>query len=107
MNKTKVIANDIRSNTNTQKVIFKILLISLLSLAVFYVYMIGSITFNVVARKSLETTAISLGNNISQMELTYLSRMNEVNKNLATSMGFVETKSNIFASRSINYVAIR
>lgn len=107
MSKTKAIANDITKNTNTQKIIFRILLGSLLSLSVAYVYIIGSITFNVVARKSLENTARILGSNISNLELTYLSNMNDINKTRATELGFVDTNSNIFAKRSITHVAIR
>ncbi len=107
MSKTKAIANDIAKNTNTQRVIFKILMGSLLSLSVVYIYMIGSITFNVIARKSLENTERILGSNISNLELTYLSNMNEINKTRAATLGFVDSKSNIFATRSINHVAIR
>jgi len=107
MSKTKAIANDIRWNIKTQKVIFSVILGSLLTLFVVYVCIIGSITFNVIARKSLEKTVLALGNNISQLELTYLSSMNDVNKTRAMALGFTDTKTNIFASRSITHVAIR
>lgn len=107
MNKTKEIANEIRENDNTQRMIFRILVGSLFSLFIVYIYMIGSITFNVVARKSLEITARNLGNNISELELTYLNSMNGVDKARATALGFVDTNSNIFATRSITHVAIR
>lgn len=107
MSKTKAIAKDITGNTSTQRIIFKILTISLLSLFVVYIYIIGSITFNIVARKSLENTAQKLGSNISQLELTYLNNLNDVNKAKASSLGFVDTKSNIFAVRSAGRVAIR
>ena len=86
---------------------FRVLVSSLITLSIVYIYIIGSITFNVVARKSLETTARNLGSNISELELTYLSNMNDVNKTKATSLGFVDANSNIFAIRSINHVAIR
>ena len=107
MSKAKAITNNIVANVYIRRNIFRILIISLISLSIIYIYIIGSITFNVVARKSLESTALSLGNNISQLELTYLSSSNGVNKTLATSLGFVDTKSNIFAVRSINHVAMR
>jgi hypothetical protein len=107
MSKTKAIANEIVENSNTRRIIFRILLGSLLSLSVVYIYIIGSITFNVVARKSLETTARITSSNISQLELTYLSEINNINKDKATSLGFVDTKSNVFATRSITYVAMR
>ena len=107
MSKTKAIANDIVGNTNTQRTILRFLVGSLLCLFVVYIYMIGSITFNVVARKSLETTARSLGSNISNLELTYLSDIGQINKTRATELGFVDTNSNIFATRTITHVAIR
>ncbi|HAQ02751.1 TPA: hypothetical protein DEP30_03110 [Candidatus Nomurabacteria bacterium] len=107
MSKTKAIANEIVENSNTQRVILRILLGSLLSLSIVYIYMIGSITFNVVARKSLDRTAQILNSNISDLELTYLSNMNNINRTLATNNGFVDTKSNIFAKRSITSVAMR
>lgn len=107
MSKTKAIANDIAANTDTRRFIFRIIVSSLICLCLVYVYMIGSITFNVIARKSLETTARNLNSSISQLELTYLSSINSVNKDKAIELGFVETKSNIYATRSINHVAIR
>ena len=107
MSKTKAITNDIVSNTNTQRIIFRILLGSIIALSIVYVYMIGSITFNVVARKSLESTARVLGSDISEKELTYLNNINQVNKEYAATLGFVDTKSNIFATRSITHVAMR
>ncbi len=107
MSKTKAIANDIAANTNTQKIIFKFLVASFVVLSIAYVYMIGSITFNIVARKSLENTAKILTNNISQLELTYLDNMDNINKNHAESLGFQDAKSSIFAIRTINHVAIR
>lgn len=107
MSKTKIITNDIVANTNTQRIIFKILIALLISLSIVYIYMIGSITFNVVARRSLENTEKQIGSNISQLELTYLTRMNEVDKARAISLGYMETNKNIFAVRTINYVAMR
>jgi len=107
MSKTKAITNGIVKNTQIQITLFKVLVGSLIILSVVYIYIIGSITFNVVARKSLETTARNLGSNISQLELTYLSDMNDVSKTRATALGFIDTNSNIFATRSINHVAIR
>ena len=107
MSKTKAITNDIVRNTSTQRIIFRILLGSIIALSVVYVYIIGSITFNVIARKSLDNTARVLGSDISEKELTYLNNINQVNKEYATTLGFVDIKSNIFATRSITHVAMR
>lgn len=107
MNKAKTLTNEIVKNTQIQRTLFRVLVGSLVTLSVVYIYIIGSITFNVVARKSLETTERNLGSSISQLELNYLSDMNNVSKTRATALGFVDTNSNIFATRSINHVAIR
>jgi len=107
MTKAKAITNDIAQNINTQKILFRVLLLSLLVLFTGYLYLIGSITFNVIARKSLENTVISLTSKVNQLDLTYLSNINKIDKEYALSVGFVDLDQNIFASRNINHVAIR
>lgn len=76
-------------------------------LFVVYIYLVGSITFNVIARKSLETTVIGLNSQVNQLELSYLGSVNKIDKEYALSKGFVDVHQNIFASRDINHVAIR
>ncbi len=107
MTKAKEITLDIRENINTQKILFRILIGSSILLFAFYIYLIGSITFNVIARKSLENSMANLTNEVNQLEITYLNNLNKIDKEYAFSRGFVETKQNIFVSRSINHVAIR
>jgi hypothetical protein len=105
--KAKAITNNIVQNTSTQRVIFRVLIASLILLAVVYVYLIGSITFNVLARKSLETTVHKLGSNISNLELNYLASLSKIDKNYALSLGFIDVQGNIFAKRDSSSVAIR
>lgn len=107
MTKAKEITQDIRENINTQKILFRILISSSIMLFVFYIYIVGSITFNVIARKSLENSMTNLTNEVNQLEISYLNNLNKIDKEYAYSKGFVETKQNIFVSRSINHVAIR
>ena len=107
MSKTKAIANNITESSDTQKMIFRILISSIILIGICYVYIIGSITFDVLARKSLETTVKTSSNNISQLEITYLNKVNSINKEYAMSHGFVDIHDNIFATRSIARVAIR
>lgn len=107
MTKAKEITQDIRENINTQKILFRILIISSIMLFVFYIYIVGSITFNVIARKSLENSMTTLTNEVNQLEISYLNNLNKIDKEYALSKGFVETKQNIFVSRNINHVAIR
>jgi hypothetical protein len=107
MTKAIEITNDIRDNMNTQKIIFRVLIISSVILGAFYMYLIGSITFNIIARKSLETTVSILTSRVNQLEITYLNSINKADKSYAQSKGFVDVSQNIFASRDVNHVAIR
>ena len=107
MSKAKAITNELSHNMNTQKTLFRVMIICLALLFTVYAYLIGSITFNVIARKSLENTILSLTSEVNSLEITYLSNVNQINKDYALSKGFVEVRQNIFASRNLNHVAIR
>ncbi len=107
MTKAKAITNDIVENINTQKILFRILITSSILLFGVYIYLVGSITFNVIARKSLDKTVIVLKSEVNQLELSYLKTVSSIDKEYAKSQGFVDTHQNIFASRNINHVAVR
>jgi hypothetical protein len=107
MTKAKEITNDIRDNMNTQKIIFRVLIISSALLCALYMYLIGSITFNIIARKSLENTVATLTAKVNLLEISYLDNVNKADKSYAESKGFIDVSQNIFASRDVNHVAIR
>lgn len=107
MSKAKAITNELSHNMNTQRVLFRVMVTCLVVLFTAYAYLIGSITFNVIARKSLESTILSLNSEVNELEITYLDNVNQIDKDYAISKGFVEVRQNIFASRNINHVAIR
>ena len=107
MTKAKEITNNIKENINTQKILFRALITGSILLFSVYIYLIGSITFNVIARKSLENSVAALSSSVNQLDLTYMNNMNQINKDYALANGFVEVHQNIFASRDINHVAIR
>ncbi len=99
MTRAKTITAHVLDNTNTQRIIFRVLLSGLIVLSVVYIYLIGSITFNVLARKALESQSRALGSHVSGLELTYLNQTNRIDKAYATSLGFVDVHTNIFAAR--------
>lgn len=107
MTKAKEITNNIKENISTQKILFRALITGSILLFSVYIYLIGSITFNVIARKSLENSVAALSSSVNQLDLTYMNNMNQINKDYALANGFVEVHQNIFASRDINHVAIR
>lgn len=108
MSKAKIITNELTENIKTQKLLFRILVSSIVLLFIVYIYLIGSITFNVVARKSLEVTVSNLSEQVDKLDLAYLDKINKIDKEYASSLGFVDAKNSIFVSRNnINHVAIR
>lgn len=107
MTKAKEITNDITQNIKTQKVIFFILVSGSVIMFALYIFLIGTITFNVIARKSLENTVVKMTGEVNQLELTYLNNINKIDKEYVISKGFVDVRQNIFAARNINHVAIR
>lgn len=107
MTRAQAITKDISENINTQKVLFRVLLGTVIVLSVTYIYLIGSITFNIVARKSLENTIATMTSQVNKLDLTYLNKVNEIDKTYALANGFVEVRQNLFVSRDVNHVAIR
>jgi hypothetical protein len=107
MNKAKTMTIEIVQNRDIQRVLLRVFVSVLIVLSLTYIYPIGSITFNVLARKSLESEVRILGSKVSELELTYLNSTNKIDKNFASSLGFVEAKNNIFTIRSTPRVAVR
>jgi len=92
---------------DTRRNIFKVLLSFLILLSVLYIYLIGSITFNILARKSLESNIREVGNQVGNLELEYLTLSGNINTNLGLSLGFTNANGTIFATKTITRVAIR
>jgi hypothetical protein len=107
MKKAKIITNEISQNLNMQKNIFKLLLFALISLFVVYIYLVGSITFNIVARRTFENVVISLNSELNQLESEYLTNISKIDRQYAYTKGFVDMGQNIFVTRNINQVAVR
>ena len=86
-------------NGDLAKRILHFLLVSLGALALFYILILGSMVFNIVARKSLEAQARTLGDEVGNLELSYLSATNKVDLAFSAMLGFKETKI-VFAHKS-------
>ncbi len=98
MKKTQQITADIMQNANTKRTIFRVLVTGISVLSIVYIYLIGSITFNVLARKSLDVTIRTTGAHIGELELTYLNTTYKIDKNFAFEKGFVDIHSPLFAT---------
>ena len=67
-------------------------------LILFYLFLLGSSVMNVVERKTLESEAHMLANEIGTLELEYLQISNTIDRELSVQMGFEEIAQN-FATR--------
>ncbi|HXK35084.1 MAG TPA: hypothetical protein VJ103_01090 [Candidatus Paceibacterota bacterium] len=66
-----------------------------------YLYIVGSITFNVIERKNIENEIKNSNSQLSQLELEYLSLDREINLDLAWTLGFIENSNTFFAERKV------
>jgi len=85
-------------DNNIERLILNIIFWSFGALALLYVLFLGNMVRNIVERRSLEINALSLSNEVGNLESTYLSLSNGVDLNLSSSLGFKEVKAT-FATR--------
>ena len=90
---------NIINNDNLERRAFYVLTGILGFLFIAYIFFLGSVTFNVVARKSLDSEVRETISAISTLELRYLALSNNINLAYANELGFSETKSAQFISR--------
>jgi hypothetical protein len=83
---------------DVERLTLKFILWSFGVLGLVYLILLGTMVSNIVQRKSLEANARILSNEVSDLELSYLSMSNNVDLNLSHTLGFKETKT-IFATR--------
>ena len=89
------------NNIEMGRIVLNAMLSFLVLLAISYVFILGSMVFNIVGRKALEKEAVSLSNEVSDLELSYLSVSNSIDMNLSSSMGFKETKATFATRKSL------
>lgn len=97
---------NIVNNNNIEKRALNILLLSLGALAFVYVLFLGNMVFNIVERKTLESNARVLSNEVGDLELQYLSLSNKIDLTLANSLGFKDTKIKFAVRKSLGSIKI-
>ncbi|MDD5721279.1 MAG: hypothetical protein PHT16_02440 [Candidatus Pacebacteria bacterium] len=86
------------NNIEIKKNILYTMIFIFAGLALFYVFILGNMVFNIVERRNLEKEMLSLSNEVGNLQVSYLAVSNSVDMNLSSSMGFKETKAT-FATR--------
>lgn len=103
---TNKITQNIANNGALRRRIFRVLCGSILFLSICYVYFIGSITFNIIARKTLETNINELNSHVGQLELESIQLVNNIDVSFGKSIGYVEANGTLFVNKD-QAVALR
>ena len=98
--------NIMNNNIEVQKVILRSILISFGALAIFYVLILGSMVFNIVERKSMEKEALTLTNDVGNLELSYLSLSKSVDLSLSSQMGYIAAKPSFATRKSLGSIKV-
>jgi len=93
-------------NSDLGEKALRFLLVSFGILAIFYIVILGNITFNIIERRASEGEARTLSNEVLELELTYLQMSEKVDANLAREMGFKEAQASFTARKSIGSVKL-
>ncbi len=99
-------ANIISGNIEGRRAILNTLFFVLAGLAFLYVLILGNMVFNIVERRALEKEALSLSNEVRNLELSYLSVSNNIDISLSSSMGFKETKATFATRKTLGSIKI-
>jgi hypothetical protein len=98
--------NIMNNNIEVEKIILNIMLSILAALALWYVLILGNMVFDIVQRKTLEKEALTLSNEVGDLELSYLSVSSSVDMALSSSMGFKETHANFATRKSLGSIKL-
>jgi hypothetical protein len=98
--------NITNNNIEVNRVILRAMLAAFGGLAVLYFLILGTMVFNIVQRKNLESQEMTLSGQVGNLELSYLSVSNSVDVALSSSMGFKETHVNYAIRKSLGSLKI-
>ena len=93
-------------NNDLRQRMLHLLLSTLGGLALFYVFILGMMVFNIVERKSIDTQARTLSNEVGELEIQYLSLSSKVDLNLGYAMGFKEAKAKYATRKSLGSIKL-
>ena len=86
-------------NIHNTKVNFAVLGAALFLLLFLYSFFINASVLNIVERKNIEKKMSETNSHLSSLETEYFNHINNINLDLALSIGFEEVSSSNFAYR--------
>jgi hypothetical protein len=84
--KNRILAN---ADANRGRILKTIIWLSVVC-AFVYMYCVGSIVFNIVARKSIENDNKKIASDIAETQVEYLAKIGEIDKSFAYAKGYVD-----------------
>lgn len=93
-------------NNSIEKFLLHAILWSFAFLAILYVLFLTIMVSNIIERRSLEAEARVLSNEVSGLQLSYLSMSNKVDLNFAYSAGFKETKATFTTRKALGLAPV-
>ncbi|MFA5095244.1 MAG: hypothetical protein WC447_01090 [Candidatus Paceibacterota bacterium] len=97
---------NIIDNGNLNRRVLNVMLGTLFVIALLYFFFLASMVFNIVERKTLEGYALTLSNEVGNLEQEYLSLSQKVDLNLAYSLGFKEIKATFVTRKALGSIDI-
>ena len=98
--------NIMNNNIEVYGLILKTMISIFSALSIIYVLILGNMVFNIVARNALQKKELLLSNEVSNLELSYLSVSSSVNLAMSAVMGFKETTINFATRKSLGSLNI-
>ena len=106
--KLKSYAGNVRiiNDGNLYRRILNSLLLALALLSFLYIAFLGNMIKNIVERKTFENSARALHNEVSELELTYLSESQKIDLELSKTLGFRESVAKYVTRQSIGILKL-
>ena len=82
------------------------LLTAILGLAMLYIVFLGQMVVNILERKSLDSEARTLVNEVSELEVAYLSASGKIDMEFSHSLGFKDASPEYASRKSLGRVGI-
>ena len=93
-------------NNNMQRLASVFIFWSFVALASWYVLLVGNMVMNIVERRSFEKEALTLSNEVRDLELVYLSMTDDINLDLSHSLGFKEVNTKFATRKALGSISI-
>ncbi|OGI89818.1 hypothetical protein A3A95_00745 [Candidatus Nomurabacteria bacterium RIFCSPLOWO2_01_FULL_39_18] len=94
-------------SSDAPRIALRFILWSFGILAIWYVFILGNMVFNITERRALEARARTLSSEVGDLELAYLSMSKNIDLAFSYSLGFKEIKAKFAVRKSFDSLGLR